>query len=110
MLLAQLAVAQEHRIFELSVRERRIDLADRTIRVDEGDTVELRVTSDEDGELHLHGYDVVIELRANRVSTAALQADVAGRFPVTSHGFGSSADSTGAHDHETLFYLEIYPR
>ncbi len=107
---ARLAFAQEHRVFELSVREQRIEVSDQVIRVEEGDRVELHIAADEDGELHLHGYDVTIELHAGQTSVATVDADVAGRFPVTSHGFASSADAEHGHSHETLFYLEVYPR
>jgi hypothetical protein len=110
MLPARSALAQEHRVFELTVEERRIAVPERTIRVQEGDTVELRIAADEGGELHLHGYDVVIELRAGRTSVAIVDANVPGRFPVTSHGFGSSAHQEGGGRHETLLYLEVYPR
>lgn len=107
---AQFALAQEHRVFELTVKERSIALPDRTIHVEEGDRVELRITSDEEGELHLHGYDVTIELRADQTSVVTVDADVAGRFPVTSHGFGSSGDQGDGQHHETLLYLEVHPR
>jgi len=106
--LARPSRAQEHRVFEIDIRRRRVQPPGGVIRVEEGDRVELRIAADEDGELHLHGYDVVIELRAGEMSVAVFDAQVAGRFPVSSHGFGSSADRE--HGQEALFYLEVYPR
>ncbi len=78
--LAHGVLAEELRVFDLTVKERQIAVPGNTIRVEEGDRVDLRITSDETGELHLHGYDVTIELQAGKTTVTAVQAEVAGRF------------------------------
>lgn len=112
------ALAGEDRVIELVVTDQRIIVPDQTVRVDEGDSVALRIKSDQAGELHLHGYDVAIFLRAGETTETMIAADVAGRFPVTSHGFVTADENGGGHghepdhepDHAVMFYLEVYPR
>ena len=99
------ALAEELRIIELTVNQRQISIPEQTLRVDEGERVELRIASDEAGELHLHGYDVTIPLQAGKTTTKVIDATVAGRFPIAAHGFGGHS-----HGHKPLFYLEVYPR
>ncbi len=102
--------AQEVRIINLEVKERHISVPDETIRVNEGETVELHIASDEAGELHLHGYDVKIRLEADKTTVTVVETNVAGRFPITAHGFGTSGDHGHDQAHKALLYLEVYPR
>ena len=90
---------------EIAVKNREVVLDSNVIRVTQGDDVELVWTSDEAVELHLHGYDVALELTADTPGTMSFNARATGRFPVTSHGFGGEHD----HSHQTLLYLEVYP-
>jgi plastocyanin len=57
-------------------------------KVAEGRTVRIIVTSDEDDELHVHGYDLPAELTAGRPATLEFTADQAGRFEVETHERG----------------------
>jgi plastocyanin len=57
-------------------------------KVAEGRTVRIIVTSDEDDELHVHGYDLPAELKAGRPATIEFTADQAGRFEVETHERG----------------------
>lgn len=93
---------------ELRVTDRRVTLPDDVLRIAEGERLELHLLSDEEGELHLHGYDIEIPLRAGETTGVVIDAKVAGRFPVTAHRFGPPQGA--AHGHEVLFYLEVYPR
>ena len=97
--------AEDLRIIELTVKQRQISIPGQTLRVDEGERLELRIASDEAGELHLHGYDVTIPLEAGKTTTKIIDATVAGRFPIAAHGFGGHS-----HGHKPLLYLEVYPR
>jgi len=99
------ALAEEVKRFELTIAERALAAGDETLRVEEGDAVELVWLSDEDVELHLHGYDVEVAVAASKPAVMAVTATVAGRFPISSHGFG------GEHGgkEEVLAYLEVYP-
>lgn len=50
------------------------------VQVMEGDAVILHITSDEAGEIHLHGYDVKLELEKNVPADLQFVADASGRF------------------------------
>jgi hypothetical protein len=73
-----------------------------TMRVKRGATVALVVRSAVSGSLHLHGYDVELELRAGEASIASFAADTTGRYPMEVH-------AQGADDGVTVGYLEIRP-
>ena len=73
----------------------------RTIRVTEGDSVEIEFTSDRKLTLHLHGIDIETTVAPGKPTVMRFDATVAGRFPVEAHG-------TGAH--AGLVYVEVYPR
>ena len=98
----------EQQVLDLELKQGRFTAAKNTVRVTQGDTVTLRITSDLSGELHLHGYDVPMKLKAGKTTTTIVQVSVAGRFPITSHGF--EGDTGHGHKHKALLYLEVYPR
>lgn len=101
------ALAQDtgKKSIEVRIEKRHVVGDQQTIRVTEGETVELRWTSDETVEVHLHGYDLKAEPRPGEPAVMAFEAYAAGRFPITSHGWGD-----GGHGHDALTYLEVYPR
>ncbi len=76
------------------------------IRVTQNDNVELVWHSDEKTKLHLHGYDIEFELTPEEPVVISFKAHATGRYPITSHEFGGKHD----HGHETLLYLEVYPK
>ena len=77
------------------------------IRVQDDDQVELRWTTDERVELHLHGYNIELVVRPGETATMSFEAFATGRYPITSHGFG---DGERSHSHGALIYLEVHPR
>jgi hypothetical protein len=93
------------RRFELVIHDRELTSEQRTIRVDQGDLVELTWITDEAVELHLHGYDIAFQVSPAEPGVVTFEAHATGRFPVTSHGFG---DETG-HGHAALLYIEVHP-
>ncbi len=46
------------------------------------DTVTINVTSDETGEVHLHGYDIAFECTAGKVTSQTFKADKSGQFDI----------------------------
>jgi len=54
----------------------------------EGDDVEIKVTSDQPDELHLHGYDLHTPLKANEPAALYFKATHSGRFDVELHRSG----------------------
>jgi FtsP/CotA-like multicopper oxidase with cupredoxin domain len=73
-----------------------------TIRVQRGDEVELRWTSDRRIALHLHGYDIETTVTPGTPASMSFRAAIAGRFPVSEHRHG------GRHE-RPLLYLEVHP-
>lgn len=52
------------------------------IAVNQGDTVTLRVTSDHEMELHIHGYDEEVELEPGVPTAETFEAETEGRFDI----------------------------
>jgi hypothetical protein len=46
------------------------------------DRLTINITSDTDGEVHLHGYDIHFETKAGQVVTETFTADKTGDFPI----------------------------
>lgn len=105
--LIQAAVAQDapKRTIEVRIENREVVAPGDAIRITEGDMIELVWTSDEAAELHIHGYDLEIQVRPDEPVSVVFEAFATGRFPITSHGWGE-----GGHSHDALTYLEVYPR
>jgi hypothetical protein len=101
----QTARAAEAKRFELTIAGRALVSGNETLQVVEGDAVELVWRSDEDVTLHLHGYDIELEVTAGTPAVMVLTAAASGRFPVSSHGFGGGHDDS----ERVLAYLEVYP-
>ena len=91
---------------ELVISDRRVQLEEKTIRVTQGESIELVWESDEAGELHLHGYDIGFEVSPDAAAIVSFKAHATGRFPITSHGWGGEH----GHGHEALIYIDVYPR
>ena len=100
------ALAQDdsRRVIDVRIENRKVVAPRAAIRITEGDAIELRWTSDEPVELHLHGYDLEIQVRPGEPAAMVIEAHATGRFPITSHGWGE-----GGHGHDALTYLEVYP-
>lgn len=82
----------------IELRDGRLAEGPEAVRVVQGQTVELTVLSDRNDELHLHGYDITLQLQANKPATLAVEATRSGRFEYEIH---SSHSGVGA--------LEVYP-
>ena len=104
---AQEAKQRVTRVIEVRIRNRRLITPKGVLRVSQNDVVELRWTSDERVRVHLHGYDRKLEVRPGEPAKMVVKVRVAGRFPITSHGWGTHGRG---HGHHALTYLEVYPR
>jgi hypothetical protein len=95
--------------FDIKIEGGRVPDAMRLIRVNEGDVVKLRWTSDQPLVLHLHGYDVEKRIAPGAVTELAFTAYATGRFSIHIHKQGAGA---GGHVHEDLplATIEVYPR
>ena len=95
---------QKHHEFSLVIQDSKLISSEDTLRVKQGSLVEVTWISNESVELHLHGYDILINLDTNSPKTMKLIAKVAGRFPISIHG-----KVANNHYHSSLAYLEVYP-
>ena len=93
------------KVIEIRIENRKVVAPAGAIRILAKDVIELRWISDEAVEVHLHGYDKLLQLRPGEPAAMSLTAYATGRFPITSHGWGADG-----HGHHALTYLEVYPR
>lgn len=93
------------RVVKIEIHRRKVVTPGTVIRVTEGETIDLRWTSDEAVDLHLHGYDIELRVVPGAAAVMVVNAVTTGRFPITSHGWAG-----GGHGHDGLAYLEVYPR
>ncbi|MFF1921097.1 hypothetical protein ACFVW8_11060 [Streptomyces sp. NPDC058221] len=70
---------------EISVRDGKVSPAPGRAEIKKGRTVRLRVRSDRDDTLHVHGYDKEARLPAGRTVTLKFTADRTGLFEVETH-------------------------
>lgn len=68
------------------------------LRVSQGDTVRLVFESDEDGEIHLHGYDLTAEVAPGHPGELVFEAATAGAFALNFHVF-AAANAAASADH-----------
>jgi hypothetical protein len=104
------SVAAEPERFAISIQARKVDPAQRTLRVTQGAAVELAFTADEPMELHLHGYDQLLTVPPGPVAVMRVDAKIAGRFAIAAHRFGGDAGKSRSARHVVLLYLEVHPR
>jgi len=95
--------AAEARVIELSLRNGQLAEDQRVVRVQQGDDVTLRWTTDRPLTVHLHGYDLEHNLSPGAPVLMRFTVRAAGRFPIEIHG-----PSHG--DERTVGYLEVHPR
>lgn len=98
--------------FSVAINQRRVEAAMRVLRVSQGDTVEITIASDEEAELHLHGYDILVSLEPGKPAILRFEAKFAGRFAIEAHRFGPPGGRGDARRQREiiLLYLEVYPR
>ena len=87
------------RVFEIVVHQGQRVSGPAAIQVREGENITLKLISDQPDELHLHGYDLHLSLRANVPAALAFQAVHSGRFDYELH-----------HAHIELGTLEVLPK
>ena len=98
----------QRRTFSLAISQGQVAANNRTIKVLEGDLVELQWIADEKLTLHLHGYDVTLELMAGEPGTMGFTAHAAGRYPVAIHR--STGHKKGGHHKSAVLHIEVHPR
>ena len=73
-----------------------------TLKVHQGDQVQVRVRSDRPVVLHLHGYELETRVAPPEAAVMSFKADLPGRFPVHEH-------REGAGNHRAVLFIEVHP-
>jgi hypothetical protein len=111
LLLIGSGAAAAELTYDIKIERGRVLDTMRLIRVNEGDVVKLRWTSDQPVILHLHGYDIEKRIAAGAITELAFTAYATGRFPIYVHAQGAGAGAGGhAHEGAPLATIEVYPR
>jgi hypothetical protein len=63
--------------------------SEKALTFEEGETVRFRVTSDEDEEIHVHGYDITKEVPAGETVNVSFKATITGIFEIEFHHSGA---------------------
>ncbi|OGE09910.1 hypothetical protein A3A60_04940 [Candidatus Curtissbacteria bacterium RIFCSPLOWO2_01_FULL_42_26] len=66
--------------FELVVEGKKLVSGPQTINVTEGDNITIKITSDQEEELHIHGYDNSVDLQKDIPAQLSFTANITGRF------------------------------
>jgi hypothetical protein len=99
--IAGAAAAASAQSFSVELKGGRVK-GDETLKVHQGDQVQVRLSSDQPMVLHLHGYDIDVTVAPPTPALLTFKADVAGRFPVHEH-------REGAGNHRAVLYIEVHP-
>lgn len=95
------------RRLDLRIENGRLTEARKVIVVKRSDRVEINWRADRRTILHLHGYNIELALRPDRVETMAFVARATGRFAIETHA--PPGEEKAGH-HIVLIYLEVHPR
>jgi hypothetical protein len=97
------------RVFNIRIENGRAPENMRFVRVNQGDVVKLRWSTDRAVILHLHGYDIERRVTPGHTVEMIFEARVTGRFPVHVHTAGPTAGPP-SREESALVYVEVYPR
>ncbi|WP_373082245.1 hypothetical protein [Zhongshania sp.] len=86
------------RTIELSIKDGALISGPQRIQVLQGEEIKLNFVSNHADELHLHGYDLTLKLKAKETATLAFTAKHSGRFGIELH-----------HAHGEIAALEVMP-
>jgi hypothetical protein len=105
---ATIAAIAAELVFDLRIEGGSLPEAMRLIRAKQGDIVTLRWRTDRPMVLHLHGYDIEMQVEPGAVAEMSFAARATGRFPIVAHAARSGAGGR-AHEEAPLAHVEIYP-
>ncbi len=73
----------QEEVVAVAINERSMSPSE--VTVDEGDQVNLQITSDRPVEFHLHGYDLTEEAEPGETAHLSFEATNTGRFAIENH-------------------------
>lgn len=89
------------KVYEFEITGGTLGDQELTIRVSEGETIEIRWSSDQELTLHMHGYNIEVHVPASSPVTMRIDAEKTGRFPILNHD---------SQPPSVLVYLEVVPK
>jgi hypothetical protein len=92
---------KDAKVFEFAIVRGTLGDDEQTIQVTEGDVVEFRWSSDRELNLHMHGYDMEVDVTPNASAVMRVHAIKTGRFPILNHD---------GEPPNVLLYLEVQPK
>ena len=92
----------EDRVFALEIHSDGPPAKPQVLEAHQNDQVVVRVSSDKPVQVHLHGYDIEIDVVPNVVTSFRFTATATGRFPIEIH-------SKDPLEQRPLAYLEVRP-
>jgi hypothetical protein len=103
LLAAAPGLRSEPRVIELAIQAGALPAPQRVVRLQQGEEVTLRWTTDLPVTLHLHGYDIETAVKPGAAATMTFRARATGRFPITLHRAHGAAEAV-------VGYVEVLPR
>ena len=94
--------------FDLHLSQGQVPASERVLRVTKGDGVQLRIISDEAGELHLHAYHQQVRVTPGQSVELAFLAHASGRFRLEWHS--ASPTQPAGHHAPPVAVLEVRPK
>ena len=76
-----------------------------TLKLRENAPIRLEISGAPEGELHLHGYDVLANPTQDGTAVFEFRADLTGRFAIVSH----DADDLLGREEKAIMYIEVHP-
>ena len=95
--------------FDLTIARGAAPAQSRVLRVEKGDGVRLRVTSEVAGEIHLHAYRLQVNVMPGTPAELNFTARATGRFRIEWHAADGTAKK-GDHHGPPLATLEVRPK
>ncbi len=99
--IAGAAAAATSQSFSVELAGGRVK-GEETLKVRQGDQVQVRISSDRPVVLHLHGYDIDTKVAPPAPALLTFKASLPGRFPVHEH-------REGAGNHRAVLFIEVHP-
>lgn len=82
----------------------------RWLKVEQGETIEMRWTTDENVILLLQGYNVTLRMAKGARSAMRVRADASGRFPLVVRTAAPSDGNVAQPPLRMPFFVEVRPR
>lgn len=105
---------------DIPIRVEHEKLIPETITVKQNDIITLRVETDDPGKLHIHGYNIQMNVLPEEVTDLSFEAAITGKFKITFHRISEHGGKEHGEEHDEghangedevdIGILEVRPR